>query len=94
MARNPHLGSSLDELLREEGTLEEFQAVAIKEVIAWQLDQAIKERKISRSRLAELMHTSRSQIRRMLDPHDGNVTIETLQRAAAVIGRKVCVELV
>jgi predicted XRE-type DNA-binding protein len=94
VARNPHLGSSLAELLREEGTLEEFQAVAIKEVIAWQLDQAIRERKISRSRLAELMHTSRSQIRRMLDPHDGNVTIETLQRAAAVIGRKVCVELV
>jgi len=94
VARNPHLGSSLDELLREEGTLEEFQAVAIKEVIAWQLDQAIKERKISRSRLAELMHTSRSQIRRMLDPHDGNVTIETLQRAAAVIGPKVRVELV
>ena len=58
MARNPHLGSSLAELLREEGTLEEFQAVAIKEVIAWQLDQAIKQRKISRSRLAELMHAS------------------------------------
>ena len=94
VASNPHLGSSLDEFLSEEGVLEEFQAVAIKEVIAWQLDQAMKDRKISRRKLAELMHTSRTQVRRMLDPNDGNVTIGTLQRAAAVVGRKVRVELV
>lgn len=94
MTRNPHLGSSLDDYLREEGTLEEFQAVAIKEVIAWQLDQAMKDRKLSKTKLAELMHTSRTQVRRMLDPKDGNVTIETLQRAAGVVGRKVRLELV
>jgi predicted XRE-type DNA-binding protein len=94
MARNPHLGSSLNDFLGDEGILEETQAVAIKEVIAWQLEQAIKDRNISRSRLAELMHTSRSQVRRMLDPHNGNVTIETLQRAAAIVGRKVRVELI
>ncbi len=94
MPPNPRLGSSLDDYLREEGILEEFQAMAAKEVIAWQLDQAMKDRNISKTKLAELMHTSRTQVRRMLDPKDGNVTIETLQRAAGVVGRKVRLELV
>ena len=74
--------------------LAEFQAQAIKEVIAWQLAEAMKDRKLTKTRLAELMHTSRTQINRMLDPNDGNVTIETLQRAAALVGRRVQVELV
>jgi len=91
---NRHRGSSIDEFLKEEGVLEEFQARAVKEVIAWQLAQAMKQRKLSKRRLAALMHTSRTQIDRVLDPQDGNVTIETLQRAAAIVGRKVQVELV
>ncbi len=91
---NRHMGSSIDDFLREEGVLEEFQARSIKEVIAWQLNQAMKERKLSRRRLAEMMHTSRTQVDRVLNPEDGNVTIETLQRAAAVLGRRVRVELV
>lgn len=91
---NKHVGSSLDDLLVEEGTLGEFQAKAIKEVIAWQLGEAMKERKLSKSKLATLMHTSRPQIDRLLDPNEGNVTLETLQRAAAIVGRRVQVELV
>lgn len=91
---NKHMGSSLDDFLKEEGVLEEFQAVAIKEVIAWQLAEAMKERKLSKRKLAELMHTSRTQVDRVLDPADGNVTIATLQRAAAIVGRRVQVELV
>lgn len=91
---NKHEGSSLDSFLEEEGVLGEFQAQAIKEVIAWQLGTAMKERKLSKRRLAELMHTSRSQVNRILDPNDGNVTIDTLQRAAAIIGRRVQLELV
>ena len=94
MAENRHAGSTIDDLLREEDVLEDFQAVAIKEVIAWQLQQAMKDRKLSKRRLAELMHTSRTQVDRVLDPRDGNVTIATLQRAAAVLGRKVNVELI
>ncbi|MCC6919859.1 MAG: XRE family transcriptional regulator [Alphaproteobacteria bacterium] len=89
-----HKGSGIDDFLREEGVLEEFQARAIKEVIAWQLGRAMKERKLSKRRLADLMHTSRTQIDRVLDPADGNVTIETLQRAAAILGRRVQVELI
>lgn len=91
---NAHRGSGIDDFLKEEGVLEEFQARAVKEVIAWQLMEAMRERNLSKRKLAEMMHTSRTQVDRVLDPNDGNVTIETLQRAAAVIGRKVQVELV
>ena len=91
---NKHRGSSIDELLKAEGVFEEFQARAVKEVIAWQLAQAMKERKLSKRRLAAMMKTSRTQVDRVLDPDEGNVTIETLQRAAAIVGRKVQVELV
>lgn len=94
MAENKHRGSTLDSFLEEDGTFGEFQAKAIKEVIAWQLAEAMKERKLSKSRLAAMMHTSRTQVDRVLDPQDGNVTIETLQRAAAVVGRRVQLELV
>lgn len=74
--------------------LEELQARAVKEVIAWQLAQAMTERKLSKRRLAAMMGTSRTQVDRVLDPGHGNVTIETLQRAAAIVGRKLQVELV
>ena len=94
MADNQHRGSSLDGFLEEQGVLAEFQAKAIKEVIAWQLAEAMKERKLSKSRLATLMHTSRTQVNRVLDPNDGNVTIETLQRAAEIVGRSVQLQLV
>ena len=94
MARNKHRGSTLDAFLAEEGVLEEFQARAIKEVVAWQLAQAMKDRKLSKNELAKQMRTSRTQVDRVLDPDAGNVTIETLQRAAALVGRRVKIELV
>jgi hypothetical protein len=94
MAYNKHRGSTLDSSLATEGVLAEFQAKAIKEVIAWQLADAMKEQGLTKTRLAALMHTSRTQIDRVLDPNDGNVTIETLQRAAAIVGRRVRLELV
>jgi antitoxin HicB len=86
--------TTLDDFLKEEGKLEEFEAVAIKEVLAWQIAEAMKAQNISRKRLAERMGTSRSQIGRLLDPRDGNVTIATLQRAARMVGRSLRVELV
>src|SRR5262249_1164837 len=85
--------STLDELLEDAGTLEEFEAVAIKEVIAWQIIEAMRRQNLSRKRLAERMKTSRSQIGRLLDPKDGNVTISTLQRAAKIVGRTLRLEL-
>jgi DNA-binding phage protein len=94
MVRNRHRGSTLDEFLANEGVLEEFQAKAIKEVVAWQLGEAMRERKLSKNQLAKQMRTSRTQIDRLLDPAAENVTIETLQRAAAVVGKRVQIELV
>lgn len=86
--------SSLDDLLKVDGKLEEFEAVAIKEVLAWQLGEAMKAGNVSRRRLAQRMGTSRSQVTRLLDPKDGNVTLATLQRAAKIVGRSLRLELV
>ena len=92
--KKEHIGSSVEDFLEEEGILEESTAKAIKAVIAWQLAEQMKHKRMSKKRLAELMRTSRAQIDRILDPDKGNVTIETLQRAAALLGRRVRVELV
>ena len=86
-------GSSLDDFLKEEGTYDEDQALAIKEVIVWQLTDAMSERSMSKARLAVLLGTSRSQVDRLLDP-TRDVMLSTLQRAAAQVGRKVQIELV
>ena len=85
---------TLDEVLDQDGTREAFQAVAIKEVLAWQIEETMKAQGLTRSALAKKMHTSRSQIARLLDPTDGNVTLATLQRAAELLGRKVRLDLV
>src|SRR6201990_2062347 len=85
---------TLDDFLKDQGKLEEFQATAIKEVLAWQILEAMKADNISRKGLAEKMKTSRSQISRLLDPKDGNVTLTTLQRAAKIVGRSLRLELV
>ncbi len=86
--------TTLDSFLDQQGTREAFQAVAVKEVLAWQLRQAMETEHLSQKKLAEKMGTSRSQISRLLDPADGNVTLVTLQRAAALLGKKVRLELI
>jgi hypothetical protein len=88
-----HRGSSIDDFLKKEGIFEEAQAQAIKEVVAWQLAQAMKKKKISKSRMALLLKTSRTQIDRLLDPKN-DITLSSLQRAAAMVGRRVSIELV
>jgi predicted XRE-type DNA-binding protein len=88
-----HHGSSLDDLLKDEGVFEEAQTLAIKEVAVWQLTEAMQQRSLTKARLAELLKTSRSQVDRLLDP-TRDVTLSTLQRAAALVGRKVQIELV
>jgi len=85
---------TLDVVPKAEGKREEFEAVAIKEVLAWQIAEAMKSQNLSRKRLAERMGTSRSQVGRLLDPKDGNVTLATLQRAARIVGRTLRLELV
>lgn len=91
--RSKHAGPSLDDFLKEERIFEEAQAQAIKEVVAWQLDEAMKKRKISKNKMAMLLKTSRTQVDRLLNPKS-DVTLGSLQRAAAIVGRRVSVELV
>lgn len=91
--KNPRWGSTLDEFLDEEGIREAAKAEAVTRVVAWQLSEEMKRQGISKARLAELMNTSRAQVDRVLKAK-GNVTIETLQRAAALVGRQVRLELV
>ena len=86
--------STLDDFLVEEGKREDFEAVAVKEVLAWQIGEAMKAGNISQNALAQRMKTSRSQVRRLLDPTDGNVTLNTLQRAAKIVGRSLRLQLV
>ena len=86
--------STLDDFLEEDGKRAEFEAVAIKEVLAWQITEAMRKGNLSRKSLAECMKTSRSQISRLLDPKNGNVTLNTLQRVATIVGRKLRLELV
>ena len=88
-----HMGSGIADFLKEEGIFEEAQAQAIKEVVAWQLGQAMKKKKISKSRMAALLKTSRTQVDRLLDPKN-DITLSSLQRAAALLGLRVIVELV
>ncbi|HEY2401840.1 MAG TPA: hypothetical protein VGI23_15920 [Steroidobacteraceae bacterium] len=91
--RNPRAGSSLDDFLEAEGILEELQVQAIKEVVAWQLDEAMKKKRVSKASLAKMLRTSRTQVNRLLDPAC-DVTLSSLQRAAKLVGREVRLELV
>jgi antitoxin HicB len=88
-----HMGSSIDSFLKEEGIFEDAQAHAIKEVVAWQLSEAMKRKKISKSKMAAMLKTSRSQVDRLLDSKD-DITLLSLQRAAAMVGKRVLIELV
>ena len=88
-----HMGSSIDDFLKEEGIFEEAQAQAVKEVVAWQLADAMRTKKISKVRMATLLKTSRTQVDRLLDPKN-DITLSSLQRAAAMVGRRVMIELV
>jgi antitoxin HicB len=91
--KNPRWGSTLDDFLREEGIRDAARAEAVTRVVAWQLSQEMQRQGITKARLAEMMHTSRAQVDRILSAR-GNVTIETLQRAASLVGRDLRLELV
>ena len=91
---NPRVGSSLDDFLEEDGLLEEVSAIAMKRVIAWQIAQAMKAEGVSKKDMAERMHTSRSQLDRVLDQEAPGLTFETLSRAVLALGYKVRIGLV
>jgi len=89
---NPHWGSTLDDFLKEEGVYQSTKTTAVMRVVAWQLAQEMERQGISKTDLAARMHTSRAQLDRVLKA-ESNVTLETLQRVAALVGRELHVEL-
>jgi len=91
---NPHIGSTFESWLDEQGLREEVTTAAIKAVIAHQLAEAMREKGLSKTAMAARMQTSRAQLDRLLDPENAGVTLETLQRAARIVGRELRVELV
>lgn len=90
---NQHWGSTLDDFLHEEGIHHTAKAEAVTRVLMWQLAEEMHKKGITKTQMAEQMHTSRSQVDRIFKAK-GNVTIETLQRAAALVGRELHLELV
>lgn len=91
--RQRQVGSALDDVLRDDGLLEDVEAVAVKRVIALQITEAMARASVSRSELARRMRTSRSAVDRLLDPSNPSVTLDTLQRGAHAVGRTLVVRL-
>ena len=91
--KNPRLGSTLESLLREDGSYEDVKNQAIKAVLAHKLEEAMKAQNLSKARMAKRMETSRSQLDRLLDPENEGVTLHTLKRAAAAVGMRLELEL-
>lgn len=87
--KNPHIGSSFESFLAEEGLLEEATAPAVKRALAWELTKAMKKGTVSRAELARRMRTSRAVVHRLLNEDDPAVTLATISRAAAALGRDV-----
>ena len=90
---NPHIGSSLNELLKEDAVLEEVNAIAIKRVVAWQIAQEMKAQQLTKTALAQKMHTSRAALNRLLDETDTSLTLTTLSSAARALGKSLRIEL-
>jgi predicted XRE-type DNA-binding protein len=91
---NRHFGSSFDDFLEEEGILEETETLALKEVLALQIEDTMRKLGLNKVQMAERMKTSRAQLDRLLDSRNTSVTLHTLQRAAAVLGKRVRLDLV
>ena len=91
--KNKHLGSSFDKFLEEEGLRADTEAAAIKRVIAYQIEMEMKRANLSKSALAERMHTSRSALDRLLDPANVSVTLQTLERVALALGKNLKIEM-
>ena len=92
--KNPHIGGRFEDWLQDEGMYEEATTAAIKKVLAWQIQQAMEEQNVTRTEMARRMATSRVQLNRLLDPKNDGVTLATLSRAAAIVGRRLRLELV
>lgn|SRR5690242_8044749 len=91
--KSKHIGSDFEDFLREEGRLEEATAIALKRVIAWEIQQAMEKANVTQAEMARRMRTSRAVIRRLLDGDDPSVTLTTISKAANALGRDIVLKL-
>jgi len=91
--KRKHVGSDFEDFLRDEGRLEEATAIALKRVIAWEIQQAMEKANVTQAEMARRMRTSRAVIRRLLDRDDPSVTLTTISKAANALGKNVVVKL-
>ena len=91
---NKHIGSDFDAFLEEEGLLTEVETAALKRVIAYQVEELMQRQRLTKTEMAKRMQTSRASLNRLLDPSNPSVTLQTLERAAAALGKRLRIELV
>ena len=91
--KEKHIGSSFDDFLKEECIYDEVVVAATKKALAFKLQKIIKEKHISKVALAKKMHTSRSSLNRLLDPTNTSVTLQSIGKAASVLGKRVVVDI-
>jgi antitoxin HicB len=90
----PHIGSSFNDFLEEENLLAEANEIAIKRVIAWQLQQEIESKNMTKTSVAKAMGTSRAAVDRLLDPNNTSITLLTLSKAARILGKSIKIDLI
>ena len=93
MKRNPHVGSDFDNFLNEEKIFDEAQAIAVKRVLSFQLEQSMKESRLTKSAMAKRMGTTRAQLDRLLNPENPSTTLTTVVKAAGALGQRVKISL-
>ncbi len=91
--KKKHIGSSLNDFLEEEGLLEESELVAVKRIIAMQIEKTMHDKAISKTKMAEFMGTSRASLDRLLDPVNVSITLQTLEKAARAVGKRLHVAI-
>ena len=91
--KKEHIGSSLDDLLKEDGIYEDVVVAATKKALAFKLEQLMREQQITKTELAKQMKTSRSALDRLLDPNNTSVTLQSIGKAASVLGKRVVLDL-
>lgn len=94
MKRNPHVGSSLDDFLREDGSYDAVQAIAAKRVLAFQIEESMRTASLTKTEMARRMRTTRAQLDRLLDPDNPSTTLQTLVKAAGAVGKRLRISLV
>jgi antitoxin HicB len=85
--KNRHIGEGFETAF-EPDEVDEMRALAQKEIITEGLRQAMVAQHVSESELARRMKTSRTSVRRVLDPHFAGSKFDLIAQASAILGKQ------